>query len=198
MAVRRIVAGFCVHLAFAWLTPVARAQDASVVEYRVLAASRTSTMQREMQEAAREGFRFGDVMGGETAFGGSEVVVVMVKDGTPGTFSYRLLATSRTSTMQRELQDAGNAGYRYRGQTVFQTFFSGEEVVVILERDSSAEKVPVPFEYRLLATSRTSTLQKELTQAGKQGFEFVGLTVGETAVGGSEVVAILRRERGGR
>jgi hypothetical protein len=198
MTVRRIVAGFCVHLAFAWLTPVARAQDASVVEYRVLATSRTSTMQREMQEAAREGFRFGDVMGGETAFGGSEVVVVMVKDGTPGTFSYRLLATSRTSTMQRELQDAGNAGYRYRGQTVFQTFFSGEEVVVILERDSSVEKVPVPFEYRLLATSRTSTLQKELTQAGKQGFEFVGLTVGETAVGGSEVVAILRRERGGR
>lgn len=113
-----------------------------------------------------------------------------------GLVEYRVLATSRTSTMQRELQEAGDAGYRYRGQTVFKTLFSGEEVVVILERDGSVEKVP--FEYRLLATSRTSTLQKELTQAGKQGFDFVGLTVGETAVGGREVVAILRRERAER
>jgi hypothetical protein len=29
-------------------------------------------MQKEMREAAEAGFRFGDVMGGDTAFGGSE------------------------------------------------------------------------------------------------------------------------------
>ena len=46
----------------------------------------------------------------------------------------------------------------------------------------------------VLATSKTSTMQKELSEAGDQGFEFVGLTVGKTLMGGDEVVSILRRK----
>src|SRR5262245_49234045 len=42
-------------------------------DYRVLATSKTSTMQKEMQAAADAGYRFVAVMGGETAFGGNEV-----------------------------------------------------------------------------------------------------------------------------
>jgi len=94
-----------------------RAQTpAERTEYRVLATNKTSTMQKEMQEAADAGFRYAGVMGGETSFGGAEVVVVMVKDGKPGEFGYRLLATSRTSTMHKEMQEAGDAGYEYRGE----------------------------------------------------------------------------------
>ena len=162
------------------------------VEYRVLATNKTSTMQTEMQEAAEAGFRYAGVMGGDTAFGGSEVVVVMTRDGVPGRFRYRLLATSKTSTMQKEMQEAGDAGYEYRGQTVFKSVFGGKEVVVILERDAEAQD-GTRYEYRLLATKKTSTMQKELDGAGGQGFRFVGLTVAETAVGGPEVVTILRR-----
>jgi hypothetical protein len=168
------------------------AQTPAGVEYRVLATSKTSTMQKEMQAAAEAGFRFGGVMGGETAFGGSEVVVVMVKDSARGSYGYRLLATNKTSTMQKEMQEAGDAGYEYVGQTVFTSTFGGKEVVVILERDGNAERTR--FEYRLLSTKKTSTLQKELSDAGAQGFGFVGLTVADTAVGGNEVVAILRRK----
>jgi hypothetical protein len=159
----RLGAGIRVSACFALLCLVlpAGAQAAEEVEYRLLATNKTSTMQKEMQEAAEAGFHYGGVMGGETAFGGSEVVVVMVKDSTPAAFSYRLLAANKTSTMQTELQDAGDAGY----------------------------------EYRLLATSKTSTMQKELSEAGAAGFGFVGLTVAPTALGGSEVVAILRRAR---
>ena len=36
-------------------------------------------------------------------------------------------------------------------------------------------------------------MQEELAEAGEAGFEFVGLTVGETAFGGRELVAVLRR-----
>jgi hypothetical protein len=107
-------------------------------------------------------------------------------------FQYRLLATSKTSTMQKEMQDAGDAGFEYRGQTVFKSTFGGKEVVTILERDREAPKSG-RHEYRLLATKRTSTMQKELQDAGDQGFLFVGLTVAETAMGGSEIVAITRR-----
>ena len=49
------------------------------------------------------------------------------------------------------------------------------------------------YEYRLLATNKTSTMQKELQEAGAAGFEFVGVTVGQTSFGGSQVVTILRR-----
>ncbi len=171
--------------------PAARQPPA--VQYRVLATNKTSTMQKEMQEAAAAGFRFGDVMGGDTAFGGSEVVVIMHRNDSPGRFDYRLLATSKTSTMQKELQEAGDAGFEYRGQTVFKSTFGGEEVVAILERAVEAANA-TKYEYRLVATNKTSTMQKELAAAGDQGFEFVGITVGKTVVGGQEVVAIMRRK----
>jgi hypothetical protein len=161
-------------------------------EYRVLATSRTSTMQKELQAAADAGFRYATVMGGDTAFGGSEVVVVLTRSGKPRQYRYRLLATSKTSTMQKEMQEAADAGYEYRGQTVFRTAFGGKEVVVILERDGDAPQT-VRYEYRLIATTKTSTLQKELADAGSAGFGFVGLTVADTAVAGAEIVAILRR-----
>ena len=35
------------------------------------------------------------------------------------TTQYRVLATNKTSTMQKEMQDAGDAGFEYRGQSVF-------------------------------------------------------------------------------
>ena len=164
-------------------------------EYLLLATSKTSTMQKEMAEAAAAGFRFEAVMGGETAFAESEVVAVMSKDPESpdeGRYQYKLLATSKTSTMQRELQQAGDEGFKYRGQTVFKTAFGGREVVIILERDRN--KTLLSYEYKLLATKKTSTMQKELREGGEAGFEFVGLTVGETAFGGTELVSILRRQ----
>lgn len=163
-------------------------------DYRVLATNKTSTMQKEMNEAADAGFRFGGVMGGETSFGGSEVVVIMSKSANAaGRYDYRLLATNKTSTMQKEMQEAGDAGYEYKGQTVFKSTFGGKEVVVILERDNEARAMG-GFEYHLLATKKTSTLQKELAEAGEGGYQFVGMTVADTLVGGNEVVAILRRK----
>ena len=60
---------------------LAGAQEPSVVfDHRLLATNRTSTMQKEMREAAEAGYRFAGVMGGETSFGGSEVVVVMSRN----------------------------------------------------------------------------------------------------------------------
>jgi len=192
---RTVTVAFCALVSLAsplTSVPFSAQPSMAAVEYRILATNKTSTMQKEMQEAADAGFKYGDVMGGETSFGGSEVVVVMVKNGSPGRYDYRLLATSKTSTMQKEMQEAGDAGYEYRGQSVFKSMFGGKEVVVILERDRTSPS-KARHEYRLIATKKTSTLQKELSEAGEQGYGFVGLTVAETAIGGSEVVAILRR-----
>jgi ABC-type uncharacterized transport system YnjBCD substrate-binding protein len=105
----------------------------------------------------------------------------------------RVLATSKTSTMQKELQDAGDNGFEYRGQTVFKSSFGGKEVVVILERDKS-ETQPARYQYRLVATKKTATLQKELGEAAAAGYEFIGMTVADTAIGHDEVVGILRKK----
>ncbi len=173
---------------------VASSAAAAQFEFRVLATTKTSTMERELNEAAEAGYAFSAVMGGGTA-GGNEVVVVMTKivTGSPRR-SYKLLATSRTSTMQKEMQALGDEGYDYVGQTVFSSTFGGREVSVVMERRDAASKMRIA--YKLQATSRTSTMQKELNQAGEDGFELVGLTVANTALGGNEIVSILRKKSG--
>lgn len=146
-----------------------------------------------MNAAADAGFRFTTVMGGETAIGGKEVVAVMSRvDGPHARYQYHLLATNRTSSMQKEMQDAAELGFEYVGQTVFESVFGGKEVVCILERNTETRSAAA-YQYRLLATTKTSTMQKELQEAGTAGFEVVGMTVGKTAMGGNELVTIIRR-----
>lgn len=164
------------------------------IDYKVLATSKTSTMEKEMNDAGAMGYKFAAVMGGETAIGGAEVVVLMQKGGTipAGKFRYRLLATSKTSTMEKEMNQAAMDGYDYVGQTVFKSLFGGEEVVSIVERGASAES---EFLYKLIATSKTSTLQKEAVELGREGFQALGMTVGKTALGGNELVVIARKKK---
>jgi hypothetical protein len=165
------------------------------LEYKLLATNRTTTMEKELNQAAGEGYRFKEVVSGETAFGGDEALVVMVREvdakHSPR-YEYRLLATSKTATMQKELQAAGDDGFEHCGQSVFKKTF-GVEVMVILERDREVK--PKLWEYKLLATKKTSTMQKEMKEAAAQGFQFVGFSTGSTFFGGNEVVTIMRRPR---
>jgi hypothetical protein len=94
--------------------------------------------------------------------------------------------------MQKELQEAAEAGFEYVGQTVFDSLFGGKEVAVILERDKDA-KPSGKYDYKLIATKKTSTLQKELVELGSAGYHALGMTVAETAIGGGELVVITRR-----
>ena len=73
------------------------ADDATA--YRVLATNKTSTMQKEMQEAASAGFRFVAVMGGETSLGGKEVVVLMQKAAGMARREYRLPGGIRSTSI---------------------------------------------------------------------------------------------------
>ena len=179
-------------LAAAVLAPL-HAADASL-DYRILATSKTSTMEKELNDAAADGYRFSKAMGGKSANGGQEVVVAMVKDLNDSGWEirqYRLLAATRTSTMQKEMPRAAGDGYEYAGQTVFETAFGGREVVVIMEFDPA--RTGSHSSYRLLATTKTSTMQKELQEAGAQGYVLLGLTVAKTEIGGDEIVTILRK-----
>jgi hypothetical protein len=119
----------------------ARVSTGDAVEYRLLATNKTSTMEKEMNQAAAEGFRFGGAMGGETAGGGSEMVIIMSRkpDADGPRYDYRLLATNKTSTMQKEMSEAGGAGFVFCGMTVAETSFGGREVVSIMRRQAAKE-----------------------------------------------------------
>ncbi len=176
-----------VVLAVALLTPVTAYAQAER-SYKVLATSKTSTMQKEMQEAGDSGYRFVAVMGGETGIGGKEVVVLMERVAADQTkYSYRLLATSKPSTLEKELQEAADAGWEAVGQTMFSTIWGGSETAGILEKSSETSS-SIKYDYKLIATSRTSTLQKEIQQAADQGYQAIGMTVG-----GAELVVITRK-----
>ena len=168
------------------------AENNARIEFKVLGTSKTSTMEKEMNDAAQGGYAFASVMGGETAFGGKEVVVVMSRAAAPSDRVYRLLAANKTSTLEKEMTEAGREGFEYKGQTVFESAFGGREVSVILERDKAVPARNIT--YKLLATAKTSTMQKELAEAGAQGFSLLGMTVSKTAFGGNEVDCIMRRD----
>jgi hypothetical protein len=191
----RILLALGLAVASAPIVSGMKGRSADAIEHRIVATLRTSTMEKELNEGAGAGFRFQAVMGGETAVGGKEVVAVMSRQtgGGGSRYQYKLLATNKTGTMQKEMQAASDLGFEYRGQTVFESAFGGKEVVVILEKDK--EGPSGGHIYRLLATTKTSTMEKELKEVGDAGYEVLGMTVGQTAMGGKELVTITRKKK---
>lgn len=152
--------------------------------YLLLSTMKTSTMQRELDEASGQGFR---IIASASSCGQSEMVLFLERETKPpDTYKYRLLATSRTSTMEKELNQAAQEGFRLLPRTITaKEGFLSNEIVAILELAPKSNK---RYEYRLLATSRTSTLQKEVAQSEADGFVLVGL------VGRGENMVIMEKE----
>ena len=151
---------------------VAEAQDN---RYLLLATERTATMQQEINDAAARGFRVVAASPKES----SEIVVLL--EQTQDKYEYLLVATTRTGTLQREISDAAGAGYHIDPRAVTG---KGDEVVVLMEKGVEG---PANVQYRVLATERTGTLQKEITEASANGYTLTALA------GRGEYVAILER-----
>ena len=129
---RKLQATIAITVTLLGLAPSAMAQQPE--KYLLLATNRTGTMQDELNEAGARGYRFAGAQGGETAFGGREAVVIMALDPEGRRFRYLLLATNRTGTMQREMNEAPPE-YNFAGMTVFSSTFGGREAAVILEAE---------------------------------------------------------------
>ena len=152
--------------------------------YLLLATTKTSTMQKELTEVAEKGFVI--QMGSPTS--ASEMALFLERTAEPpDTYTYKLLATTRTGTMQKELAQAAEEGFRLLPRTMIskKQIMGGAEVVVVLERPPKVEKL---YQYRLLATSRTGTLQKEVAEAQAEGYVLVGM------VSRGEHMVIMERE----
>jgi hypothetical protein len=165
------------------------AQDAT--RYRLLSAAHASALQDQMQEAARDGFRFSAVSGGATPWSGKEVLVVMRRDPSASQLVYRVITASDAGAVAA-IQQASDAGFAYLAQTVFTVPVRGNQVAVLFERDPRGPALP-KYEYHLLATTRISTMDKELEEADRNGYQLLGLTSGRTLIGLNDIVAVMRR-----
>src|SRR5262245_35318040 len=134
--------------------------------YLMLATAKTSTMQKELDEAAEQGFRI--LMSSPTSTW-EMAILLERKAQPPDNFNYRLLATTRTGTLQKELNEAAKDGYRLLPRTIIakSQIVLGVEVVLVLELAPKSDK---RFEYKLLATTNATKLQKEVTDAEAEGF----------------------------
>ncbi len=124
------------------------------------------------------------------------MALVLEKVATPPhTYKYLLLATTLTGTMQRGLDEAVAEGFRLLPATmkagVFGTLMNSDarEVVMIMEKSPNSSR---RYQYMLLATFKTSTLQTEMAQAVENGYEVVGM------VSRDEHILILERSNDGR
>jgi hypothetical protein len=169
------------------LASPAPAQQAE--RYLLLAATRTSTMQDEINQAAGRGYRVVGASRTENA----EVIVAM--EQAIGAYTYRLIATTRTGTLQREIAAAAEGGYRVipRGVTTKRTLGgvlstnNGRdegELLVLMEKGPDT---PPGLSYHVVATSRTGTMQKEMAETADRGFVLLAL------VSRGEHVAIFER-----
>lgn len=118
--------------------------------YLVLGTYRTSTLRKEISQAAAAGYR---VVAG---WAEDELVVVLEKVADPpGTYQYQLVTTPETSTMEARLREAGAAGFRVVPQAIFLNTVllkMGEspEFVVVMEKapnSTDAYEYRVPFHY---------------------------------------------------
>jgi hypothetical protein len=139
--------------------------------YKLLATTKTSTMQKELDEASAQGYRI--MMGSPTS--GTEMALFLQKIAKPpDTYKYKLLATTRTGTMEKEMNDLADEGYRLMPSTMIakKQLIGPVEIVVLLERLPKPDR---QYQYKLLATNLTGTLQKEAAESQAAGFVIVGM-----------------------
>ncbi len=156
------------------ISSLALAEDSKLdltQRFLLLATRKTSTMQKELAAAAAAGYRI--LAGSRTS--STEVALILEKVAAPpDVFDYYLLATTRTSTMEKELNEQAARGFRLLPRTMTQKeqTFGPAEILMVMEKSPGA---PTLFRYRLLATTLTGTMQKEMAQAAADGYVAVGL-----------------------
>ena len=145
------------------LAPTAEAQVATP-DYVFLDTQQTGTLQRELQEAADNGYRLVSGYGGW-----GRPTVILERALEPEPIEYLLLATAKTGTLQDEIAEAATHGYRFT--SVFD--IAGEAVAVMQRAPGQADPT---HEYVVLGTKRLGTMEEEFLAAAANGFKLVGQT----------------------
>ncbi|MDQ1613201.1 MAG: hypothetical protein QOG00_3132 [Pyrinomonadaceae bacterium] len=134
--------------------------------YVVLSTKRIQTMEKELDEVAARGFRV--MYGAPTQQYDMAILLQRVQAAGGAPYSYKVLATSRHKTMEKELAEAGAQGYRLLPRTAITKMgFITNELVMLAEREPNSTK---SYEYKLLMASKETKLHKKIDEAIAQGY----------------------------
>ncbi len=152
--------------------------------YLLLSTSKTETLQKEMDEAIVEGFR----ILATTSRGGGQVVLLRRNAPKGEEFGYRVLGTTKVDTVQKEMNEAAEAGYCMIPGTMLSRdrVFGPPEIVVFMVRSKESTR---RCDYRVLGTNKTGTMESELVPIEEEGFKFVDIAQA------SGLTAVLEREK---
>jgi hypothetical protein len=147
----------------------------------LLAAVSTMTLQQELDKAGALGFH--TLLA--TTRGNGEMVVLLERDiRATQRYQFVLIATNATGTFQKEIADAAANGYRANGKTFLN---KGGEIVVVMERPENVAPTKI-YEYKILATNQTSSLEKEWISSLTETYTQVGMLTR------TEVMLLMERE----
>ncbi|MGH9943180.1 MAG: hypothetical protein ACRD9R_12590 [Pyrinomonadaceae bacterium] len=147
--------------------------------YLVLSTKRIQTMEKELDEVAAKGFRV--MYGAPTTQYDMAVLLRRVEGPEIVPYSYKVLATSRNKTMEKELNEIAKQGYRLLPRTIiFKQGFFTAEMVMLMEREP---KSGVSYEYKLITAGKETKLHKKIDEAIAAGFAPVTMiTIGDHVV----------------
>jgi hypothetical protein len=146
--------------------------DKGRYEYRFLRTAKVNTLDKEMNQAAKEGFRY--------YLSTPPLAVLMRREKenpAKGRYEYHLLATLKKATMEKEMNEQGALGYHYVATG------AGLGIATFFEHDTF-EKVDVARRsYLILKAAKDSTTQKQAGESLAAGWTLRDLThLGEYVV----------------
>jgi len=143
--------------------PAQGAAVAPVRRARVLSTTKTSTMEKELNETAAKGFR---------VTGASLMKVMLEEDqDQAGRLEYRLLAAVRYGTLKNEIVAAGREGFRIVPRAIMD---NQQQTIIIMERAAGSTK---PYEYELIETDLKTrdTLDQSILPLEERGYVPIGM-----------------------
>jgi hypothetical protein len=175
-------------------------------DYRTTDPLRTGSPQREILQAAADGYKVLGIHGADPGWlaimerpGGSPAAPSAEsghktdessKDYSP---PFLVLTTRKTGRMQKELNAAASNGFRLVSGAASQGSERRNEIMYALEKQ--ARDAPKP-EYLLLATGKRSTLEREMNEAAGRGFRLHPRSMATVArMIGTEIVTVMEKAR---
>jgi hypothetical protein len=136
-------------------------------------------MEKELDDVSSRRFRV--LYGAPTQQYDMAVLLQRIKDPARTPYSYKVLATSRNKTMEKELNQFAEKGYRLLPRTIiFKQGFFTAEMVMLMEKDPDAGKV---YDYKLITASKEVKLHKKISEGMSLGFLPVTMvTIGEHTI----------------
>jgi hypothetical protein len=132
-------------------------------EFKILTTYKIGTLEKEMNQAAKEGYRF--------YYAAPNTIAIMARDPKVKTaqYEYKLLGTHKVSTMEKEMNEIGATGFAYRA-----TSTGAGGLATVFEKNASTPAVK--YETKLMTKLTDSSTNKSIQDMKKSGFELIDVS----------------------